>query len=158
MDLTKGYPRSACDTFAGVVMAPRTTDKCRAYLAGKLGEYIYNCGLDKKLFAFLATDQEEFAQVVKRASDDSDVEDFVRRKVQGQPRQDIEGWNRQFLAYEPDLSRPAYRDQLAALKRRAPGRTDITLWCELTDIEEGRPVPTLEQVRARKEDLGLAAA
>ena len=55
MDLTRDYPRSALERFAGVVMAPRTTDKCRAHLQGTLGEYIYNCGLDRKLFAFLGT-------------------------------------------------------------------------------------------------------
>ncbi|HEX2184818.1 MAG TPA: hypothetical protein VHN78_04860, partial [Chloroflexota bacterium] len=62
-------------------------------------------------------------------------------------------WNREFLNYEPDLSRPSYSGQLAAMQRRAPERRDITLWVHLTDIEEGRPVPSEEEVQAFKARL-----
>jgi hypothetical protein len=147
-DLSTEYPRSAMETFAGVLMAPRTTDKCRAHLAGTLGEYIYNCGLDRKLFQFLGTDAEEFAAVVRQGGGDGPVEDFVRQKVSGKPAQEIAAWGSQFLDYEPDLARDAYSGQRQALARRAPGRTDITLWVHLTDIEEGRAVPTPEEVQA----------
>src|SRR6266542_5327865 len=153
MDLTKGYPRSALERFAGVAMATRTTDKCRAHLQGTLGEYIYNCGLDRKLFAFLGTDKDEFADVVRRAGSDADIEAFVGQKVAGRSAEEIEAWNRKFFDYEPDLSRDAYNGQREALARRAPGRSDLTLWIHLTDIAEGRPVPTPEEVKAFKEQL-----
>jgi hypothetical protein len=156
MDLTKEYPRSALERFAGVVMAPRTTDKCRASLQNALGEYIYNCGLDKQLFRFLGTDAEEFAAVVRRAPDDGGVEAFVRERVAGKSTEAIEAWNREFLDYEPDLSRPSYSGQREALQRRAPDRHDITLWVHLTDIEEGRPVPTEEGVQAMRAALAGA--
>ena len=148
MDLSKEYPRSALETFAGVVMAPRTTDKCRAHLAGTLGEYVYNCGLDRQLFQFLGTDAEQFAGVVRQAAGDADVEAYVRQRVEGKSGAEIEAWNRQFLDYEPDLSRSSYAGQREALARRAPGRSDITLWVHLTDMEEGRDVPSPEAVRA----------
>jgi Domain of unknown function (DUF5069) len=157
MDLSKEYPRSALETFAGVIMAPRTTDKCRAHLAGTLGEYIYNCGLDKQLFQFLGTDAETFADVVSRASGDADVEAYVRQLVAGKSREEIEALSRQFLDYEPDLSRPAYSGQREALARRAPDRSDLTLWVQLTDIEEGRPVPTPEEARAFRASLAAPA-
>jgi hypothetical protein len=157
MDLSKEYPRSALETFAGVIMAPRTTDKCRAHLAGTLGEYIYNCGLDKQLFQFLGTDAETFAGVVGRASGDADVEAYVGQLVAGKSRDEIEAWSRQFLDYEPDLSRPAYSGQREALARRAPDRSDLTLWVQLTDIEEGRPVPTTEEARAFRASLAAPA-
>src|SRR5947199_10004050 len=101
MDLSKEYPRSAMERFAGVVMGPRTTEKCRAHLAGTLGEYMYNCGLDRKLFEFLGTDKDEFAKVVERAKSDADVEAFVRQKVAGKSPEEIETWNRKFMDYEP---------------------------------------------------------
>jgi Domain of unknown function (DUF5069) len=157
MDLSKEYPRSALETFAGVVMAPRTTDKCRAHLAGTLGEYIYNCGLDKQLFQFLGTDSEAFAGVVGRASGDGEVEAFVRQLASGKSRDEIEAWNRQFLDYEPDLSRSAYSGQREALARRAPDRSDLTLWVQLTDVEEGRSVPTPEEARAFRASLKAPA-
>ena len=158
MDLTKEYPRSALERFAGVVMAPRTTDKCRAHLQGAVGEYIYNCGLDRELFKFLDSNADEFAGVVRQARDDSDVEAFVRQKVAGKSPAEIEAFNREFLDYEPDLSRDAYQGQREALARRAPDRSDLTLWVHLTDIEEGRPVPLPEEVQAFKAQLLQTAA
>ena len=156
MDLSKEYPRSALETFGDVVMAPRTTDKCRAHLAGTLGEYMYNCGLDQRLFQFLDTDAERFADVVRGASGDADVEAYVRQQVAGRSPEEIAAWNRRFLDYEPDLSRSAYDGQREALARRAPGRSDITLWVHLTDMEEGRAVPSPEEVRTFR--AGLAPA
>jgi hypothetical protein len=155
MDLTKAYPRSALDRASGVVMAPRTTDKCLAHLAGTLGEYVYNCGLDRKLFEFLGTEKDEFAGVVKAAlpKPDAAVAAFVAKKISGRSSREIEAFNRRFLDYEPDLSRDAYQGQRDALKTRAPGRTDLSLWIHLTDIEEGRPVPTPEEVRAFRAHL-----
>ena len=70
MDLTKQFPRSPYDTIAGIVMMPRTLDKCKAYNAGTLGEYHYNCPLDKALFEFLKIDSETFAKKVKELKDD----------------------------------------------------------------------------------------
>jgi hypothetical protein len=157
MDLTKQRPRSALELCSGVVMAWRTTDKCRAFHAGTLGSYIYDCPLDKKLFAFLGTDAEEFAQAVREAQSDADIEAFVREKIAGRSDEEIVAWNQDFLRYEPDLSRPSYQDAVRAIRERAPDRTDLTLWVDVVDIEEGRPVPSPEEVRARKETLGLAA-
>lgn len=156
MDLTQQPPRSALDLCAGVVMAWRTADKCRATLNETNGGYVYNCPLDKKLFEFLGTDADEFARAVREARSDADVEAFVREKIAGRSAEEIVAWNQDFLRYEPDLSRPNYQDALRALQERAPGRTDLTLWVDIVDIEEGRAVPSVEEVRSRKEALGLA--
>ncbi len=91
--------------------------------------------------------------MVRQAQDDGDVEAFVGQKVAGRSPDEIEAWNRRFLDYEPDLARDAYQGQREALARRAPDRTDLTLWVHLTDIEEGRPVPTPDEVRAFKAQL-----
>jgi len=47
-DLTK-RPRKRS---AGFAIASRAVDKCRASLAGTLGEYHYDCPLDNMLFSF----------------------------------------------------------------------------------------------------------
>lgn len=156
MDLTKQPPRSALERLGGVVMAARTSDKCRASLRGTLGEYVYDCALDRKLFEFLGTDAQEFADVVRAAGeDDADVEAFIGSKLAGRAEEEVVAWNQDFLRYEPDLTQPHYGDAAEALRRRAPGRADITLWVDVIDVEEGRPVPSLEAVRERKELLGL---
>src|ERR1017187_7808504 len=51
-DLTKQAPQSQRERTAGFAIADRITDKCRASLTGTLGEYHYDCPLDKMLFTF----------------------------------------------------------------------------------------------------------
>ena len=65
MDLTKNFPRSTYDMNAGIAMLPRTTDKARAHNEGKLGEYHYNCPLDKQVLEFYGIDSETFARKVR---------------------------------------------------------------------------------------------
>jgi hypothetical protein len=156
MDLRTGVPRSGLERLGGVVMVARTLDKCRAHLAGTLGEYVYDCPLDKQLFEFLGTDAEEFASVVSTARSDEEVAAFIGAKLAGRAEEEVLAWNQDFLRYEPDLSRERYAAARRAIEERAPGRDDITLWVDVVDVEEGRPVPTAEEVRERKALLGLA--
>jgi hypothetical protein len=77
MDLTNNFPRSPYDMNAGLVMLPRTTDKCKAHLAGTLGEYHYDCPLDKKLFEFLGIDAETFANKIKELEIDEKIAEWI---------------------------------------------------------------------------------
>ena len=52
LDLNKRAPHSPRNRLAGFAIANRTVDKCRASLAGKLGQYHYDCPLDNSLFSF----------------------------------------------------------------------------------------------------------
>jgi len=72
MNLTNEFPRSPYDMNAGLVMLPRTTDKCKAHLAGTLGEYHYDCPLDKRLFTFLGVNAETFTSKVKEFEGDDE--------------------------------------------------------------------------------------
>ena len=140
MDLTKAYPRSGREKIAGLMMIGRSVDKARAHLTGTLGEYIYDCPMDRRVFDFLGTNAEEVADAVRQA-DDEQIAAFVRTKLGDKTTEAVEAWNAAFMAIEPDLSRPAYADAVAAVQRRAPHRTDITHWVDLIDVEEGRPIP-----------------
>ncbi len=55
-DLTKQAPHSPRERLAGFVIAMRTTDKCRASVTGKLGEYHYDCPLDNMPFSLQGID------------------------------------------------------------------------------------------------------
>ncbi len=141
MDLTKAYPRSGREKIAGLMMIGRSVDKAHAHLAGTLGEYIYDCPMDRRVFDFLGTNAEEVADAVRQADDDEQIVAFVWAKLAGKTTEAVEAWNAAFMAIKPDLSRPAYADAVAAVQRRAPHRTDITHWVDLIDVEEGRPIP-----------------
>lgn len=146
MDLTQTYPRSGREKIAGLMMIGRTVDKARAYLAGTLGEYVYDCGMDQRVFSFLGTSAHELAEAVRHAGSDDDVTAFVRGKLTGKTDDVVAAWNEAFMAIQPDLSRPAYADAVAALKLRAPKRTDITHWVDLIDVEEERPIPASRNI------------
>jgi hypothetical protein len=72
-DLTKQAPHSPRERIAGFAIADRTTDKCRASLAGTLGEYHYDCPLDNMLFNFKGITGEQFKTAVQAAKNYEDV-------------------------------------------------------------------------------------
>ena len=72
-DLSKEAPHSPRHRTAGFAMVSRAVDKCRASLAGKLGEYNYDCPLDKMLFDFKGITGEQFKTAVQASKDYEEV-------------------------------------------------------------------------------------
>jgi hypothetical protein len=72
-DLTKQAPHSPRARIAGFAIAERATDKCRASIAGKLGEYHYDCPLDNVLFSFKGINGAQFKTAVQAAKNYEDV-------------------------------------------------------------------------------------
>ena len=81
MDLTKTYPRSPYAKLGNLYMLGRTVDKARAKLDGDLGEYLYDCPLDKILFSFL---QISAGQLLRIVSEVTEADDIVARIVSAQ--------------------------------------------------------------------------
>lgn len=69
-DLNLHPPRGARVTLGGLVILPRMIDKCRAALAGKNGEYHYNCPLDAQFLTFAGIDAEGGTALVEHARED----------------------------------------------------------------------------------------
>jgi hypothetical protein len=139
MDLTKEYPRSVRDKWQGVVQLGRTVDKGKAEAHGKIGEYHYNCPMDQAVFGFLGMDHDRLLGVIRKAKSDRDIEAFTRPFVDAKSREEIERWNRDWLAHEPEGdSRKAFFEVRSKI---APERTDVTTWPDLLDIDEKRRVP-----------------
>jgi hypothetical protein len=137
MDLTKEYPRGPRERLAGVAMLARTIDKARAQLAGTFGEYIYDCPMDRNLFAALGVSADEFLDIVWRSPDDIAVVAWLRGRNASLEGANIEQHNSAIDAWAPKSP----EGQERFIKQReaiAPGRTDITTWTDLIDVEEGR--------------------
>ncbi len=74
-DLTKEAPRSPHIRVGGYAILGRTIDKCRALVAGNIGEYHFDCPLDNMLFGFKGVNGADFkAQIEQGASDQEMVE------------------------------------------------------------------------------------
>ncbi len=69
-DLTRESPRSPRIRVGGYAILGRTIDKCRALVAGNIGEYHFDCPLDNTLFGFKGVKGVDFkAQIESGASD-----------------------------------------------------------------------------------------
>ncbi|HTX57979.1 MAG TPA: DUF5069 domain-containing protein [Candidatus Acidoferrales bacterium] len=146
MDLTTSYPRSVRDKLFGLVQIGRAIDKGKATAIGKEGEYHYNCVMDQAVFAFLAIDHEALLDAIKNAKSDAAIEAYVKSFIDKKSPQEIEAWNHEWLTHTPEGDSRNYFLELR--NRIAPDRTDVTTWPDLLDLDEKRPVPKRETVRA----------
>ena len=141
MDLTKTYPASVRETMLGIVQLKRTIDKGKAQAQGTIGDYNYDCPMDKHLFEFLDLDGDTLLDVIKSASNDAEISEFVAPYVHAKDDSEIETFNREWLKYAPEPGTPAEGYFLKLRNEVAPDRTDVTAWADLLDLDEKRPVP-----------------
>ena len=139
MDLTKTYPRSVHEKLLGVVQIARTVDKSQANLNGTLGEYDYDCPMDKHVFEFLGLDAGTLTGIVKNAKSASDIEAALKPYVDKKSADEIAKFNREWTERQAEGESLQYFLQLR--EKVAPGRTDVMTWADLLDLDEGRPVP-----------------
>jgi hypothetical protein len=127
------------ERLAGYVHLGRMIDKCRAVRAGIQGDYIFPCPLDEQLLQFAGISPEEFSREIQ-AKTDPEMAEWFRSKGTRHTPSEIESWNDMMLTIGPDTE-----DKWTYFKKTRdaldPGRTDITTWADLLDLDEKRPVP-----------------
>lgn len=92
-DLSKQAPNSPRQRLAGFVIAARTTDKCRASLEGKLGEYHYDCPLDNFLFSFKGINGDQFKSAVKAAKTYEEIGNWLKTNGTSKTDAEIKAWS-----------------------------------------------------------------
>ena len=92
-DLSKQAPHSPRERTAGFAIASRTVDKCRASLAGKLGEYHYDCPLDNMLFTFKGITAEQFKRAVQAAKDYDEIGVWMHANGTLKTAEEIKAWS-----------------------------------------------------------------
>ena len=147
MDLTKTYPRSVRDKVHGLVQIGRAIDKGYALAFGNIGEYNFDCPMDKAVFAFLGIDAEKLLERIKQTKSVAEIEAYVSEEfISKKSPAEIEQWNQQWLSRSPEGESLGYfvglRDEIA------PDRTDVTTWADLLDLDEKRAVPKREIAKA----------
>jgi hypothetical protein len=100
-DLTKQAPHSPRERVGGFAIACRTVDKCRASLAGTLGEYHYDCPLDNLLFRFKGITGEQFKGAVKIAKDYEEVGAWLQANGTTKTPAEIKTWSDEMEASSP---------------------------------------------------------
>ena len=100
-DLTKQAPHSQRERIAGFVIASRAVDKCRASLAGTLGEYHYDCPLDNMLFSFKGISGEQFKAAVQASKTYEDVGTWLQANGTRRTPAEIKTWSDEMEAGSP---------------------------------------------------------
>jgi hypothetical protein len=135
-DLTHRPPRSPRVRLGGYVLLARILDKCRATLAGKNGEYNFNCPLDRRFFEFVQLDAEAFKKQVEYGSGDGQMLAWVAEHSKVKPAiTEILSWS----AFEEqrvpgDVEMREFFHGLH--KKVAPHRADIYTWFDLLDVDD----------------------
>ncbi|MAP88144.1 DUF5069 domain-containing protein [Candidatus Poribacteria bacterium] len=137
MDLTKNFPRSPYEKVDDYMMLGRTIDKAHATLQGLLGEYMYDCPLDKRLFGFLGISAHQLLELVEDSENDEDVVDLLKTIQVERNTEEIKRFNDQILESGPnDDESQVYFERLR--QKHAPDRPDISSWFDIIEAEEGR--------------------
>ena len=137
MDLTKQYPRSPYQKVGGCMMLGRTSDKARAEHENALGEYMYDCPLDRVLFEFLGINADDFLAAVKPDETDEEVIAWVKANQTHRDAPEIEAFNQRISQLGPDSDeKRAYFEEIR--RKVAPDRPDVRAWFDLIEAEEGR--------------------
>jgi hypothetical protein len=120
----------------GFVLLPRILDKCRATLAGKNGEYKFNCPLDQQFFNHLQLDAEAFKAEVKAEKGDGEMLDWIQKNA-GRKLTPVEAIAWSIYQEQRAPGDAETREFFTELhKQSAPGRNDISSWFDLLDVDD----------------------
>ncbi len=95
-DLTKEAPRSPYEKVGGFAILGRTIDKCRAEVAGTIGEYHFNCPVDRMFFDFKGIDSGAFKDFVAGGASDDDIVKWVKENGTPKTDEEVEAWSNSF--------------------------------------------------------------
>lgn len=140
-DLTKPgtFPRSPRETLAGYVVAARTLDKCRAALAGTLGEYHFDCPLDNYFFEFAGITPEAFRDFVATGADDEAVANWIEEHSTQRDRRQVIQWNNDMRGKRLCEMPIELQEFLEGyIPRFIPANRPVYVWFDVYDLEEGR--------------------
>lgn len=135
-DLTKQPPRSPRARLGGYVLLPRLLDKCRAEIAGKSGEYHFNCPLDQQFLSFVGVDAQLLKTEVATGKGDGEILDWINSHASLQRAPwEIMQWSAWRDQVAPsDLETREFFNDLH--KDAGPNRTDVVTWCDMLDLDD----------------------
>ena len=138
-DLTQSPPRSPRETLAGYVVAARALDKCRALLAGTIGEYHFNCFLDRQFFEFAGINADKFRSFVATGATDEAVGDWITANGSKLPRPEVVKWNNSMREKRiSDLPVENQEFMETYIPKFVPKNRVVYYWFDVYDLEEGR--------------------
>jgi hypothetical protein len=136
---TSDVPRSPRNMLAGYVVAARTLDKCRADLAGTLGDYHFDCPLDNLFLDFTGITAADFKSFVATGADDDAVAAWITKNSKVTEPRDIIQWNNDLRGRRISEMPIELQEFLESyIPEFIPAGRVVYVWFDVYDIEEGR--------------------
>ena len=135
-DLTKRPPRSPRVRLGGYAILPRMLDKGRATLAGKNGEFHYDCPLDAHFLKFAGVTAAALKKQLAAGKGDGQILAWITKHSKTKPCPvQIAAWS----AYQDQRGASAVesREYFQGYHQKlAPKREDVTSWFDVLDIDD----------------------
>ena len=134
-DLSREAPRSPHIRVGGYAILGRTIDKCRALVAGNIGEYHFDCPLDNMLFGFKGVKGDDFKAQIEQGASDQEIAEWLHRNGEKKTNEEIKRWSDEREAYNPHHD-PERRDWFAEQVKPLdldPAKTTLFEWLETDD-------------------------
>ena len=136
LDLTQQTPRSPGHKVCGFDMLGRTIDKCRALLFGTIGDYQFDCPLDKMLFEFLGVSADDFKRQIESGASDEQIVVWAQQGGRGKTTEELEKWNASMEGIRPfdDPSRREWFAEQCNPLKLDPAKTTLFQLLEADDL------------------------
>ncbi|MAS91615.1 MAG: DUF5069 domain-containing protein [Verrucomicrobiales bacterium] len=138
-NLATEFPRSPRETLGGYVIATRTLDKCRAAVAGTLGDYHFDCPLDNLFFEFTGITADSFKEKVATGASDEEMAAWIEEHSNVEKKIDAIKWNND-LRYKRISEMPDELQEFLEgyIAEYIPKNKVVYYWFDVYDIEEER--------------------
>jgi len=134
-DLRREAPRSPRIRVGGYGILGRTIDKCRALVAGDIGEYHFDCPLDNMLFGFKAVKGDDFKAQIEQGASDQEMVEWLNQSGEKKTPTEIKRWSEKVEASSlyDDLEKHDYFVQETRKLGLDPEKTTTFDWLEIDD-------------------------
>jgi len=134
-NLTREAPRSPRIRVGGYAILGRTIDKCRALVAGDIGEYHFDCPLDNTLFGFKGVKGDDFKAQIENGASDQEMVEWLNRNGEKKTPEEIKRWCEK-VEVDSLYNDPEKRDFFSEETKKLgldPAKTTTFEWLELDD-------------------------
>jgi hypothetical protein len=136
-DLTQRPPRSPRTRLGGYALLPRMLDKGRATLAGKPGEYHYNCPLDQHILNFVGIDAEHLLAELKKGKGDGEILEWINTNAKTKRAPwEIQQWSDYHDRRGPDSDAETFQFFTELVGKLTKTREDIKTWADLLELDD----------------------
>jgi len=134
-DLRKEAPRSPRIRVGGYAILGRTMDKCRALVAGDIGEYHFDCPLDNMLFGFKGVKGEDFKAQIEQGASDQEMIEWLNASGEKKTPVELRRWAEEVEAssLHDHLEKREFFNEAVRKLGRDPAKTTTFEWLEIDD-------------------------